>query len=625
MAINPDLLVAAPMLQDYLVKKDGTPLSGGIITLWVDTARYTQYKNWYYQTGVPGAYTYIPLDNPLSLSAAGTIQDPNGNDVIPFYYPFEETDENTPETYFITVYSVDENGQPATLQFTRENFPFMPTGLSPTSEEPTFRNYILNNVYWRNLGSFNLTNVLSQVVAPSQHEGYTNGDIQWIKNVTGANDSLSFLPMTTTLDNDVTPEYCLNVECAGATTGETTKCIQYPLSLHVKTLQNAMGTIVVHAQNIAGNPNNYIDVQVYQYLGTGALSQPAPINEMRLTLNNNFQKFLIPVTLPDATGLTLGEGGDDALFVRIQYPLNVTFNISHTKPQFYLSQTVPDNNFDTYDQIETIINSPRTGDYRTSLNSFMPGFVAANDGSIGTSTSGATNRANTDTWPLYNLLWNSVLNAWCPVAGGRGANAYADFSANKALTLTRNLGRVIAGLDPVVTNTTFTTNYAGSHFNLTVSSSAGFTTGSPVQLINTGGSLPSSLAAGTVYFLIVINATTVRLALTLELAYAGSATDIGSDSTGTSSLLNALGAYLGETNHTLTNGELASHTHGLSTATAIVPVANNMPSTFGFNSGTNNDGGTHACPLSGSTDADGGGAGHNTMQPTMYANVFLKL
>ena len=40
MTINTDLLVAAPMLQNYLVDKDtGMPLVNGIVTLYKDTAR----------------------------------------------------------------------------------------------------------------------------------------------------------------------------------------------------------------------------------------------------------------------------------------------------------------------------------------------------------------------------------------------------------------------------------------------------------------------------------------------------------------------------------------------------------------------------------------------------------
>lgn len=445
MTINTDLLVSAAMLQDYLVDKDtGKPLANGIISLFKDTAR-SFYKNWFYQTGVPGAYTWIPLDNPLHLSSVGTIQDPNGNDVIPFYYPFEEDDENIPEAYYITVYSVDENGDPAVLQFTRENFPFVASGTSPVSTVPTLRNYIINNVYWRNVGSLAATNVLDSIIAPSQHDGFTNGDIRFRKNVTGGNDNIIFSPMTSVLNNDITPEYYLNFICSGVQAGETLKCIQYPISLHIKTLQNVLATLVFQGQNASGNPNNYVDLYVYQYLGTGALTQPPPILIKRVILNNTFQKFVIPFIFPDASGLTLGLGGDDALFLQVQYPLSLTCNINHTKPQIYLSSNVPDNDFDTYDQIETVINSERTGNVKTTFQSnIYGGWTAMNDGSIGNAASGATNRANIDTWPLFNLLWTNCANAQAPVSGGRGASSIADFNANKTMFLPAVLGRAIA-------------------------------------------------------------------------------------------------------------------------------------------------------------------------------------
>ena len=92
MPINVDLLIAAPVLQDYLTDKDGTPMAGGTITCYQDNSR-TTLKNWYYQSGTPGNYTYIRLPNPLTLSAAGTICDINGVDTIPFFYPYSELDE----------------------------------------------------------------------------------------------------------------------------------------------------------------------------------------------------------------------------------------------------------------------------------------------------------------------------------------------------------------------------------------------------------------------------------------------------------------------------------------------------------------------------------------------------
>src|SRR5688572_32217220 len=142
MAINTSLLIAAPMLQDYLVDKStGAPLTAGIITCYQDNSR-TTLKNWYYQSGVSGNYTYIRLPNPLTLSAVGTIQDNNGNDVIPFFYPYSETDNVTRQPYYITV----DNSQ-AQRQFTRENFPFLPNQTPSDQTIPTLRNYIVNNVF----------------------------------------------------------------------------------------------------------------------------------------------------------------------------------------------------------------------------------------------------------------------------------------------------------------------------------------------------------------------------------------------------------------------------------------------------------------------------------------------
>lgn len=621
MAINPNLLIAAPMLQDYFVDKDtGMPLVYGIITLWEDEARYVNYKNWYYQTGSPGAYTFVALDNPLHLSSVGTIQDPNGNDIIPFYYPFQENNENEPQAYFITVYSADEDGNPDILQFTRENFPYKPTSGSTGSISPSLRNYIINNVYWRNIGSVDCTNVIDKIIAPSQHDGYTNGDIRFIKNVTGATDSLSFLPMgSNVLENDITPEYYLHFQCSNVQAGETVKCIQYPVSLHVDTLQNIDFSFVFHAQNIGG-ANGYLDIYVYQFAGTGAVSQPDPILIRRVTLNSSFQKYIIPFTFPSSDGLTLGEGGDDALFIRVQYPLSVLFSINHTKPQLYLSETIPDNDFDTYDEIESIINSPRTGDYRTSLNTFQSfGFVPANDGSIGSSSSSATARANTDTWPLYSLIWNGILDNWAPVVGGRGISAYADFSANKRLTLTRNLGRVLAGLNPVFDiSSTFTVNTGTDILTLATATNVTLTIGTPVQVYNSGGGLPSPLTSNTIYFVTgTPTTTTFQLATTIENAYAGTFINITTAGTGTQTITNALGAYFGESNHVLTVAELAAHHHAPSNGGSFVtdqaPAPNVPAGTLGTAQVVANTGDT------------GGNQAHNTIQPTTYVNVFIKL
>lgn len=87
-----------------------------------------------------------------------------------------------------------------------------------------------------------------------------------------------------------------------------------------------------------------------------------------------------------------------------------------------------------------------TGDLKVRYGEgFVDGYVRGNGRSIGTATSGATERANSDCQTLYEFLWNADPNL--AVAGGRGGSANADWSANKPLDLPDFRGRAVIGLD----------------------------------------------------------------------------------------------------------------------------------------------------------------------------------
>jgi hypothetical protein len=87
-----------------------------------------------------------------------------------------------------------------------------------------------------------------------------------------------------------------------------------------------------------------------------------------------------------------------------------------------------------------------TGDFKLVYNTgVLSGFVRCNGRTIGSATSGATERANADTSALFSFLWNADPNL--SVSGGRGVSAAADFAANKTITLPDCRGRGIAGLD----------------------------------------------------------------------------------------------------------------------------------------------------------------------------------
>ena len=92
----------------------------------------------------------------------------------------------------------------------------------------------------------------------------------------------------------------------------------------------------------------------------------------------------------------------------------------------------------------------RTGDVKVRFGlAAESGWVRMNGGTIGSSGSGATERANADTQALFEHLWNNANNTICPIAAGgtRGANAAADYTAGKAITLPDMRGRASFGID----------------------------------------------------------------------------------------------------------------------------------------------------------------------------------
>lgn len=75
----------------------------------------------------------------------------------------------------------------------------------------------------------------------------------------------------------------------------------------------------------------------------------------------------------------------------------------------------------------------------------ITGWVRANGRTIGSGTSGASERANTDCQTLFEYLWTA--DSALVVSTGRGISANADWVANKTIALPDWRGRALAGLD----------------------------------------------------------------------------------------------------------------------------------------------------------------------------------
>lgn len=135
-----------------------------------------------------------------------------------------------------------------------------------------------------------------------------------------------------------------------------------------------------------------------------------------------------------------------------------------------------------------------TGDVKIKYGTgALTGFVRANGRTIGSATSGATERANADCQALFEYLWGADANL--SVSGGRGASANADWVANKTITLPDARGRVWAGLDDMG-------NSAASRLTVASMVSGGTTLGSVSSAAETRAltttHLPPYTPSGTV-------------------------------------------------------------------------------------------------------------------------------
>ena len=332
----------------------------------------------------------------------------------------------------------------------------------------------------------------------------------------------------------------------------------------------------------------------------------------------------------------------------------------------FLSNSEPVNDFATYDMINSIINTPRTGDVRTSVNSFAPfGWVPMNDGTIGySSTSGTyiTARNNPDTWPLYNLLWNAFYqystgasttgtNPVLPMyntsgvsigygVGSTPSTAWSDFDAGNALSLTKAMGRVFMGTVPIESllistssipgyktsfvTASYTASDSNNYLQITFGNAVNLFLGMPFTVTADTGTLPSNLLPNYVYYAVPLSSSSLLISTSFEQAilvrganYAGNVLTFVNNATGNVTFFaEPLGATLGEYSHTQTIDELVSHTH-----TPDAPT-----STFlGAGTGQSYGGGGAQFGQAAGTAAAGGGSSFNVTQPSSFYNIFVKL
>lgn len=450
--------VSAPEPRWYFVELNGLPAGSG--KLYTFSSLNPTEPKYAFQD----ASGINPWPSPIDIDENGT----RG----PFFWKLDSTDPD--DLYNLIFYDVDGN-----LVWQENSFP---QGVSGGGGGGTtvisLTNLINNNVFYRSLpNALAPTPVpLNYLICPSNSSGFKNsilsgaslldgfGDIRFRKNLNVCTDQVTvneFLTGEDALDGDITPRLYCNYT-SNAVVGDSDKYYEIPLLSDVQSLSNNQISVTVWAR--ANSTNQTIILEIYQFFGdgVGASTPVKTIIASEALVAGNWTQFTESITVPTVGGKNIGPCGNSATYLRIYMPTTIAANIDITKPCVYLGPSAPVTELQSYDLIESAVNKARTGDVRVGLNSFDPyGWVLMNDGTIGSPSSGSTTFASIDTFPLYDLIWTAITSTSIvnydyaklfTSAGAEltfedvGVSSAADFTANRRLALTKQLGLAIASV-----------------------------------------------------------------------------------------------------------------------------------------------------------------------------------
>lgn len=274
-------------------------------------------------------------------------------------------------------------------------------------------------------------------------------------------------------------------------------------------------------------------------------------------------------------------------------------------------------------KLAAIDSGDPTGTIKFGIYSSTPpvGYIILDDGTIGNSSSNASNRKNADTENLFTNIWTETIDAWVPiftsagVLSTRGATAAADFAANKAISLGFTKGRAIGNMGKGDISSIISSVATGTE-QITIPDTNHLLEGNPVTFTTTG-TLPAGISLATTYFVTIVSATEFKISTTTVNVIAGTFVNITSAGTGTHTVHyetsnRVMGEFIGEEDHLTLLNQLPVHGHSTSTGDYNL-VGTRFANTDGVATGNITTG-----------DA-GGSLTHNNIQPCTFFRHIIKL
>lgn len=322
--------VIAPSLEMYFVNKDtGLPLVNGKIYFFADSGGRTIPKSVYQiVSAAPGGpYTYVALPNPVTLSAVGTFQDNNNNDILPYYFPYAGTPESPGaiELYYIEVY--DSMG---VLQFTREAWPNLST--SDVEADQDITNFVPNGQFLlhTNIPATPANSFVAGRISQATTEIGQGGWSFDRPNASTAVDSVTFTRYPTTEDPTGNPRYAVQIQTTtpGADSFKDLR-LKFP-SVNTFASTTQPYNLYFEAEALNGSDVNNCQIIVIKNYGSGGSATTEDVIATFSLSNGNIQKYNFSITFGVNTTKSIGLLDDDYMQIAMRLPGSSTLTALFT-------------------------------------------------------------------------------------------------------------------------------------------------------------------------------------------------------------------------------------------------------------------------------------------------------
>jgi hypothetical protein len=316
---------AAFSFEEIILDKDSAfPLANGLVYFYKDKAR-TELKDIFQLVGAP-TYSYVSLPNPIKLSSIGSFQDASGNDIVPYFYPYDAAGKV--ELYYVTFYSSADGITPDVFQFDREAVPSaaVAAGGEEVSEA---KNYIPDGQFLlhTDIPATDITDpgeLVSDITILSQG-GWS------FERSTGATskDVIQFNAITSAVSNPTgNPKFTCNSICYIPDINASYKSLRLKFNDVNKFASDTQYyTLAFYAKSNAGAPN--MDINLIKNFGTGGSPDPStstPIGAVD-QLTASFAIYNFSFQFGTNIGKTLGTNGDDYLQIEFSFPASSAYDI----------------------------------------------------------------------------------------------------------------------------------------------------------------------------------------------------------------------------------------------------------------------------------------------------------